>query len=310
MALTALFALSTLQTLPAWRNSTALFSQAVRVTSNNYLAHTVLGSALADQGELAGAISHFAEAVRIHPGFVSARYKLALALQQRRQFPEAIREFRRVLKQLADDAERGSPPSVLAQELTPELSETPQAAQVHCDLGRVWIELRDFKAACEEFGQAIQRAPALAEAYHGRSVALARQGRTAEAIEEESRCLKLKPDYPEAHYNLGLLHAARGELTIAKRAFVEAARLQPDFAEAYNQLGSVLVRLNYLDEAVAQFAKAIELQPRLASARNNMAVALLRQGKNAQAIQHLTEALRIDPNYADARDNLRAAYSD
>lgn len=50
-----------------WHDSITLFSHAVEVTENNWLAHKNLGAALANQGKLMEALKHVSESLRIKP---------------------------------------------------------------------------------------------------------------------------------------------------------------------------------------------------------------------------------------------------
>ena len=50
-----------------WHDSVTLFSHALEITENNSLAHKNLGTALAKRGELAAALDHVTESLRIQP---------------------------------------------------------------------------------------------------------------------------------------------------------------------------------------------------------------------------------------------------
>ncbi|MBN2311584.1 MAG: tetratricopeptide repeat protein, partial [Candidatus Hydrogenedentes bacterium] len=81
-----------------WRNSETLWRHALRVTANNHLAHSNLGSHLARQGKLEEAASHFAEAVAIEPVFVSGFYNLGLARLLQERHDEAAAAFAETLR--------------------------------------------------------------------------------------------------------------------------------------------------------------------------------------------------------------------
>ena len=50
-----------------WRDSVTVFSHTLAVTQNNALAHKNLGAALAERGELAAALDHVTESLRLQP---------------------------------------------------------------------------------------------------------------------------------------------------------------------------------------------------------------------------------------------------
>jgi hypothetical protein len=63
-----------------WRNSLALFSHAVTVSTDNYVADNCLGKALEKNGDNADALALYTEAVRIEPRYFPAQFNLATSL--------------------------------------------------------------------------------------------------------------------------------------------------------------------------------------------------------------------------------------
>jgi tetratricopeptide (TPR) repeat protein len=144
-------------------------------------------------------------------------------------------------------------------------------------------------------------------AHDNLGVALADQGKLAEAIVHFSEALRIKPDFANAHYNLGNALAEQGNLAEAAAHFSQALRIKPDFANAHDSLGIALARQGNLAEAVAHFSEALRIRPDFASAHNDLGVALAEQGKLAEAVAHFSEALRLEPENADAHYGLGAA---
>jgi tetratricopeptide (TPR) repeat protein len=60
-----------------WRDSASLFAHALEVTEENHIAHAFLGAAYAERGQLAQTISHYREALRIRPDFMTVANNLA-----------------------------------------------------------------------------------------------------------------------------------------------------------------------------------------------------------------------------------------
>jgi hypothetical protein len=86
-----------------WKNGMALFRHALKVTSNNWVAHYNLGVALTGQ-EDDEAIFHFKEALRINPKYTQAHYNLGNALFYQGRVDEAIFHFEEALRINPDDA--------------------------------------------------------------------------------------------------------------------------------------------------------------------------------------------------------------
>ncbi|MFC1657608.1 tetratricopeptide repeat protein, partial [Candidatus Moduliflexota bacterium] len=84
--------LSRRQSAP-WKDSGALFSHAVAVTTDNWLMENNLGKVYFDAGRHREAEQHFAAAVRIRPDYVLARYNLGLTLYWQWRLDESIAHF-------------------------------------------------------------------------------------------------------------------------------------------------------------------------------------------------------------------------
>ena len=63
-----------------WRDSVALFEHTLSVTRDNSIAHTHLGAALLERGEVESAIVHWQEATRLRPGSLEVANNLAWLL--------------------------------------------------------------------------------------------------------------------------------------------------------------------------------------------------------------------------------------
>lgn len=80
VAVLAALSVATLFQLRHWRDSEALFRQALRVTERNSVAHAHLGSALLEQGRVEETLRHYRRAVEVEPGFLRAVNNLAWLL--------------------------------------------------------------------------------------------------------------------------------------------------------------------------------------------------------------------------------------
>jgi Flp pilus assembly protein TadD len=136
--------------------------------------------------------------------------------------------------------------------------------------------------------------------------ALAKLGRTAEAIPEYERSIAIKPDWADARNNLGNVLAAQGRLEEAMAQYRQAILHAPDDAQPHNNLGVVLARLGRTAEAKAAYEAALRIQPRFDEALYNLGRLEAAQGRTEAALQHLAAALERSPamvaaHYARAR---------
>jgi hypothetical protein len=76
-----------------------------------------------------------------------------------------------------------------------------------------------------------------------RAVALARVGRTDDAIRTYQSLLVVQPDAPEAHNNMAVLLAQKGDVAKARQHFERAVEMRPDYGTALENLADVYTRL-------------------------------------------------------------------
>jgi protein O-mannosyl-transferase len=104
--LTALtiFGISARKQTSYWNNSSTLFSHALKVTNNNFIAHDCLGQDLYQQGKLALAAEHFNKALEIKPNHTNAAINLGCVLTRQGDLDRAIDYFKKALQLEPDSA--------------------------------------------------------------------------------------------------------------------------------------------------------------------------------------------------------------
>jgi tetratricopeptide (TPR) repeat protein len=86
MAILTAYAGMTARQVTYWHSDAALFTRAVAVTHENYIAHHLLGVALAGQGKLEDAAAHYARAAEFNPRFIPPRLNIGILADQRGDF--------------------------------------------------------------------------------------------------------------------------------------------------------------------------------------------------------------------------------
>jgi tetratricopeptide (TPR) repeat protein len=94
----------TRQQIGYWKDSETLFSHALDVTENNYLAHNNLGDTLFEKGQVADAIIQFQEAIRLKPRYADAHDNLGIVLIMKGQIDDAISQFQEAIRLNPDNA--------------------------------------------------------------------------------------------------------------------------------------------------------------------------------------------------------------
>jgi protein O-mannosyl-transferase len=135
-----------------WKNSITLFSHALQVTKDNYLAHNNLGLALFAEGKSLEAIDHYNKAICITPdcaGFYSNR---GLAYAKLGQHKRAIEDYNKAI------------------------CITPDYADAYNNRGITYYKLGHYQRAIEDFNETIRLKPDDALAYNNRGNVYINQG--------------------------------------------------------------------------------------------------------------------------------------
>jgi tetratricopeptide (TPR) repeat protein len=135
-----------------WRDTGSLFSHALQVTKDNYLAHYSLSEALIDEGKNEEAIYHYSEAIRLKPDCAIAFYNRGVVYNKLGQYQLAIEDFSKAVT-----FEEGY-------------------ADAFYDRGTAYISLGQDQRAIEDFNRAIRLNPAYFKAYSNRAVVYLQHG--------------------------------------------------------------------------------------------------------------------------------------
>ena len=257
-----------------WKDSTALFTHALRVTSRNSLALNALGQAIHEQGRSEEALAYYARALEISPDFALAYNNRGVALLELGRRGEAFESF--------SEAVRHSPDDALA------LS----------NLGFVLAGQGRLDEAVRAYERSLEIDPDLVIARKNLADARLKQGRTEEAVTHYNRVLELEPHADKVHFNLGIAYTRLGKLAEATHHYREAVRIEPGFAQAYNQLGVLLARQGKLREALEQFSQAVRIMPRFAEAHANLCQAYWDLGDQEAALRAYGTLLSLDRDLA------------
>ena len=156
-------------------------------------------------------------------------------------------------------------------------------------------------------------------AHHNLGVALAAEGRFAEAIEQYRAALEREPDAANVQTDYGNALARSGRIQEAITHYQAALQALPDSPITHNDLANALAaNPETVQQAIAEYQTALRLKPDYEEARNNLAqvhanaaemqynrgVDLARSRTPEAAIPYLEEALRLKPDYVDAHNNL------
>lgn len=255
--LAALGGLSALQAR-TWKDSESLFTQALNISPDAYVANVNLGNVQRYRGDEELAI---------------ASYKTALAVirTKGRSGPGLNRAESKTLSNLAS-AEREQNDFAEAKSTYEEaLRLNPQNVYALLGLGVVAGQQGDNASAERYYRQAILSAPDFAPAQLNLGALLVGLNQLEEGVTAYRAALNLNPFFPQAHYNLGVALTKLNRPEEAESAYREAIRLQPKYTAARLNLGILLYNKRSVEDATAQFEAILAYDPGNAQARSALA---------------------------------------
>lgn len=300
--------------LRTWQDSYKLFSHALSVTPDNFLARDNLGTALdklgrseeaVEQfqrsaqleprapisfnnlgwhheraGNLEAAMEYYQTTLRIQPNFFLGHYNIARLLTTQGRLDEATQHYYQCLRL------------------------DPHDPGVHYLLGAVLARLNQPDAAMTHFKSALRNKPNYPEVESQIGGLYLKYGQNDAAYQHYARAVELNPDYAHARVKLGLLLAQHGHFEEAQKHLTHATRLEPTNDAAFYNLAGVFEAQAQLAQAVQAFAKVVELKPADADARTRLGDVLAKTGQADSALKEYQEALRLKPDAARALGGL------
>jgi protein O-mannosyl-transferase len=240
-----------------WKENETLFRHAAALTTRNYLAHTLLGDALAAENKLDMAQIEYEKALAIWPQFPEAHNNLGMVLAKRGLHQEAMSHYEEVLRI------------------------NPKNAAAHVNIASELAEQGEFDRAALHYVEALQIEPDSVTAHSGLGVVLACLQKMDRAIPLLTKAVELCPQCAETHNNLGRVQTLHGNFEAAAKHLQRAIELNPAYAEAYNNMGLLFVQLGALEEALYYFSAALHFKDDYSKARTNLKeiITLLAQAK-------------------------------
>ena len=206
------------QQMDCWRDSVALFSQAIAVNPNNAAAQALLAASFNGEEQYSNAAEHYAIAVRLEPRAGEYQLNYGLVLVKAGQFAEAIPPLEMVLKQAPNDPGlRNTLGVALMQsgksheaenQFEQAIALRPDYPKSYFNLGEVLLKEEQPKPAITNFVTALRVAPNWPKAMERLAAAYAADGDSSNAVSTANRALALA----KADYQTGLANEISEEL--------------------------------------------------------------------------------------------------
>jgi tetratricopeptide (TPR) repeat protein len=203
--------------LAYWGNNYDLWTHALAVTENNFIAEDNLGGALLLLGKPDEAYLHFQTAAKINSRDPMSRSNLGAYFQEHGRLNEAIEQEKRVIDLTSD-------PGLLAA--------------TYANLGTAYRRLGQDEKARESYDQALRLNSSQANAYLGLGELLEKENKLDQAIANYSKSVELRPT-DSGFLLLGHALESAGRRAEALSAYQQALKISPDLPEAQHAVDAL-----------------------------------------------------------------------
>lgn len=196
--------------------------------------HHTLGLIYHQWGKVHQAIEHFERSISLNPDYTESLLSLSITLNDLGRYDEAKTAY---LKASATVTRPGEAP-------TQGNLFRGKIANLHAELGRLYMALGQSEEAIREYRKALLVAPDFPDLRLKLAVALREAGRLEEGLQEVERALSVRPGAISALTQRGILLYLMGRKEMARKAWEDALYKDP-----LNKL--VQLYLNTLDRESA-----------------------------------------------------------
>jgi len=282
LLLVCLYALGTVNRIPAWESNLTLWTDAKNKSPNASTAHNNLASVLYNEGKFDAAIQELNIAIQLKPDNAHAHYGLGAVYAKLNRVDDAIYEYS------------------VASKLN------PSNAATHHHLGLAYAEKGQWDNSINSYKKALELKPDYFDTHLAIGVAYQKKKRPDRAISQFQAAVKLRPSSMEAHHNLGFVYAEQGLLDQAVNEYKAALRINQNYALAHHNLGVAYGLKKAFDLAIDELESALRLTPDDASIFFDLGITYANKGEPEKAIRALQQTLNLRPDHVSAKQLLRS----
>jgi predicted Zn-dependent protease len=295
------------------------FRAIVALDPNNVDAHGNLGVVLFFQGAYTDAIPELRAALKLRPTLWKIQALLGIAEKRTGDINAGRDDLEHAFPNVTDEKIRMETGMELIEIYsgTGDLDKSAGVVSILRKLepedeGLLYTAYRVYSdLANESLLSLTVVAPNSARMHQAMAHELAKQGHTAEAIENYRAALKIDPQLPGLHFELAEMlrtvstPQAHDEAESEYKAALEANPLDE---QSEIRLGDIAVQKNDLKEAYERYTKAIQLQPGDPEGNIGLAKVLMATDQPQKAEPLLVHAIALDPTSAVAHFRLGTVY--
>jgi superkiller protein 3 len=206
---------------------------AVQQLDHSATAHLRRGLALAEAGDLQGAIQQHLQAIQSDPKEVQGYINLIQLYARVGETDKAVEAYHKAV------------------------AINPNRADCYYNYGVLMFQLRKFSESEQSMRKAIQINPYYVEAHDNLGYLLAMQGHFDEALAEYRKAVAERPDFRPAHFHIGQIFAHEGKYPEAIQEFLKILTPKDERTPAYlYALGATYARAGDRQNALLYMRKA------------------------------------------------------
>jgi protein O-mannosyl-transferase len=214
----AVLSLVTHRQLSYWRDDFSLWSHALAVTRDNFVAEDNLGEALVRQGHYFDGIAHFQRAAELEPGDPVSEVNLGIYAQQQGDLKQAVARYHYALALTVDRQLRAS---------------------AYANLGSIYFISGDYQRAQKDLGASVQLGGEFPFVFRDLGLIAQKGGSLSEAANYYALYAALEPS-DLAYYLLSQALRKAGDRKRADLAYSEAQRVSTDMTATRQRAANLL----------------------------------------------------------------------
>lgn len=294
-----------------WNAALEFGRRAVRAAPAHPGAHTLLGLALLQLGQVTEAVTALEQAAGRDKNNPSMLGNLAQAYVANGRHADAHQTYRRA-QRLAPShwpyalgaattlAQQGKPAE--AELLLRRLAERyPQEAAIWYNLGNAQLALHKAAEAEQSYRSALRITPQDPDSQLSLGSALHQQSQFAAAESAYRACIAAQPEWIPPRLNLVSVLIDDGRFDAAERECTVLTELAPALPEAWRFLAAARGHQGKLIQALAAFQRAVEIAPADAATLRGYGGALAERGRLHPALRALARADALQPDALSMR---------
>ena len=190
-----------------------------------------------------------------------------------------------------------------------QVEDNPDNPEGYYELGKVYIEQKEYQAALKQFNKATRLKKDYGEAYREKGIALFYLRRFLDSEKAILKSFKLNPAQPNIATDLGSIYLTNGSFNKAFRYLKVAQNRENNLHIVFNNLGAAYAKTGESKEALKLWEQALKINPGIPEAYINMGVIYEKMGDKKKALTAYQKALNLDASNAMAHFNLGVIYA-